>query len=196
MGNKVASPIPTVDIVNQHLDQQELSHIRTLFLSISNNDRYITLQQFRSSLQSRTSEYSRYHFVPRMFTIIDTKKDGYIDYDEFACAVALFRIGGTEDKIKFLYLMYEPKNGILPRDNLRTLLIDALLSVQDDSNPLHVMEKWMSDQMELTDGMTDLALQQYAANPSRMDFNEFLSFIKIEGTIQTLLQKISMLIDS
>jgi Ca2+-binding EF-hand superfamily protein len=35
-----------------------------------------------------------------MFLVIDTKKDDVIDFEEFLCAVAVFRLGTTEDKIK------------------------------------------------------------------------------------------------
>ena len=31
---------------------------------------------------------------------IDTKKDNVIDFEEYVCAVALFRIGNTEEKIR------------------------------------------------------------------------------------------------
>ena len=31
---------------------------------------------------------------------MDFKRDQVIDYEEYVCAVALFRIGSTEDKIK------------------------------------------------------------------------------------------------
>jgi hypothetical protein len=48
--------------------------------------------------------------------VIDTKKDGVVDFEEYVAAVALFRVGTTEEKIKVLYMMYEPsKAGYLMR---------------------------------------------------------------------------------
>ena len=45
-------------------------------------------------------QYLRKHLLPRLFHTMDTKKDGVIDFEEFVSAVALFRIGTTEEKIK------------------------------------------------------------------------------------------------
>lgn len=44
--------------------------------------------------------YIRRYILSRMFTVIDTKKDGILDFEEYTCAVALFRTGNTEDKLR------------------------------------------------------------------------------------------------
>lgn len=38
--------------------------------------------------------------LPRLFTVFDTKKDGVIDFEEYLCAIALFRLGSADEKIK------------------------------------------------------------------------------------------------
>ena len=50
--------------------------------------------------------------IPKLFAIIDSKKDNVIDFEEYVCAVALFRLGSTEEKIRILFLMYDPIKGI------------------------------------------------------------------------------------
>lgn len=44
--------------------------------------------------------YVRKHVFPRLFTVFDTKKDGVIDFEEYLCAIALFRLGTADEKIK------------------------------------------------------------------------------------------------
>ena len=47
-----------------------------------------------------SSQYIRKNVLPKLFITIDTKKDNVIDFEEYVCAVALFRIGSTEEKIR------------------------------------------------------------------------------------------------
>ena len=47
-----------------------------------------------------SSQYIRKHVLPRLFAAMDSKRDQVIDFEEYVCAVALFRIGSTEAKIK------------------------------------------------------------------------------------------------
>jgi hypothetical protein len=47
-----------------------------------------------------SSQYIRKHVLPRLFAAMDSKRDQVIDFEEYVCAVALFRAGSTEDKIK------------------------------------------------------------------------------------------------
>jgi hypothetical protein len=47
-----------------------------------------------------SSQYVRKYVLPRIFTTVDLKKDNLIDFEEYVCAVALFRVGTTDDKIR------------------------------------------------------------------------------------------------
>jgi hypothetical protein len=60
----------------------------------------IYICQIQKPCLSSNSEYQRKYFLPRIFTVVDSKKDGLIDFEEFLSAVALFRVGSIEDKIK------------------------------------------------------------------------------------------------
>ena len=47
----------------------------------------------------------------------------------------------------------------------------------------------------LSDGMVESALFQFSSHSGKLDYQEFLSFVKIEGTIQSYLNVIHNIID-
>ena len=59
-----------------------------------------SIMQQHCTVAAPSSQYIRKHVLPRLFAAMDTKRDHVIDFEEYVCAVALFRIGSTEDKIK------------------------------------------------------------------------------------------------
>jgi hypothetical protein len=83
------------------------------------------------------SPYLRKVFLPKLFVVIDSKKDNVIDIEEYISAIAMFRVGTLDEKIRgrcyckrlyrclaycwntllsVLFMMYEPaKGGILTR---------------------------------------------------------------------------------
>jgi len=151
---------------------------------------------------------------------MDVKKDGVVDFEEFLCAVALFRVGSTEDKIKVLFLMYEPsaKSGCLMREQLRLLLVDSLILAQRQELPLQLLQSWIEEQHELSQGMVDMALFQYSSegasisaaaagvdkrgdggssvgDAGRLDLAEFATFVALEGSIQGLLSFLPQILD-
>jgi hypothetical protein len=46
------------------------------------------------------SKYIRKHIFPRLFGVVDQRRDSVIDFEEYLSAVALFRVGSTEEKIR------------------------------------------------------------------------------------------------
>jgi len=156
---------------------------------------------------------------------MDTKRDGVLDFEEFLSAVALFRCGSTEEKIKVLFLMYEPsaKTGHLMREQLRQLLVDALMVAQRQDVSLAQTEEWIQDQAELSQGLVEMALAQFASAGSQqlqlqqqqpqqqqsapdgkggggttagaLDLSEFVAFVSLEGSIQGLLGLLPTVID-
>jgi len=130
--------------------------------------------------------------LPRLFAAMDTKKDGVLDVEEYISAVALFRVGSTEEKIKVLFAMYEPIKEGLPREQFRCMLVDATLVTIKNNN---VQEDWLEDQRELSGAMVDMALQQFASSTTHMDVHEFINFVKVEGAVQALLFFLPSLID-
>ena len=113
--------------------------------------------------------------------MIDSKRDGVIDFEEFVPFIVLFRIGNNEEKCRVLFNMYEPnKNGQILKDNLRSLLVDSTIAVQKNIIAGPSLEEWIADQKELSVTMTELVLMQFASQEGKLDFNEFVNFVKVE----------------
>ena len=204
MGNKLPSPIPSYDIAIAQLNQIEIEHIQKAFKVIGKSEKHITRQCFCTSDLIKCSLYVRKYVLPRLFHVIDTKRDGVVDFEEYLSAIALFRVGSTEEKIMLLFLMYEPqKNGYLLGENLRLMLVDATIVIQkneptdhkEKKNHLDQLEHWIHEQLEISTCMTEMALQQFAQQQGKISSSEFTSFLKVEGSLQQLLVKLPQLID-
>ena len=63
----------------------------------------VTLQALGKSVNC--PDYFRNQFLTRFFNCIDTKKDNYIDVEEFIVAITLFRMGTDEELIKGFFLV-------------------------------------------------------------------------------------------
>ena len=108
-------------------------------------------------MNAATESYIRKHILPRLFAVMDGKKDNILDFEEYVCAVALFRIGTTEEKIRVLFLMYEPFKGLhLQKESLRRLLVDATVAIQKEEVPVATLELWILEQIELSECMADM----------------------------------------
>ena len=60
-----------------------------------------------------------------------------------------------------LFLMYEPLKGThLTRDSVRTLLVDSTIATQNQEVPVSTLETWIHEQLDLSECMADMALQQ------------------------------------
>jgi Ca2+-binding EF-hand superfamily protein len=144
-----------------------------------------------------TAPYIRKHILPRLFAVIDGKKDNVIDFEEYVCAVALFRIGTTEEKIRVLFLMYEPFKGLhLTKESVRKLLVDATVAIQKEDIHVATLELWIQEQMELSECMADMALMQFSAQDGKLELQEFITFVKVEGSVQGLLLQLPDAIDN
>lgn len=156
------------------------------------------LSHLLKTSSSLCSEYILRHVIMKLFTVIDTKKDGVIDFEEYFCAVCLFRIGNIEEKIKIIFAMYEQptKLGFICRDNLKELIIDSTISIQKITKPIDTLERWIDELDVIAEGMVEMALHQFSHHENKMDINDFNNFAKVEGSIQKLLSLLSKVIDN
>mmetsp|Transcript_18577 Transcript_18577/g.17896 ORF Transcript_18577/g.17896 Transcript_18577/m.17896 type:complete len:200 (+) Transcript_18577:238-837(+) len=199
MGNKISSPFPTYESACSSLNPMEILHLKETFNIISKNGSSINLLNFTQNCKVAvpSSQFVRKYVLPRIFTTVDLKKDNLIDFEEYVCAVALFRVGTTDDKIRVLFLMYEPFKGThLLRENLKKLLVDSTIAIQREAVPASTLETWINDQADLSDCMTDMALQQFASTEAKLDLREFIAFVKVEGSLQGLLLLLPCIFDS
>lgn len=198
MGNKlVSSPFPSYDSAISLFNPAELTQLRNQFNEISQSQPSITYERFSKS-NPRQSDYVRKRVLPRVFNTLDTKKDGIIDWEEYISAIAVFRHGTIEDKIKCLYLMYDGnKSGAsLSKENFRQLMVDSTICVQQADPPsVKELEQWIQDLHQLSMAMVETALIQYSAHANKLDIQEFIAFVKVEGTIQGLMHLIPTLVD-
>jgi hypothetical protein len=120
-----------------------------------------------------------------------------IDFEEYVCAVCLFRIGNIEDRIKVIFFMYIDNGiGFLYRENLKKLIVDSTLSIQNITKPIDTLERWIDEQDVIAEGMVEMSLHQFSQEDNKIDINNFINFAKVEGSIQNLISLLSKVIDS
>lgn len=101
MGNKASATFPTYEIARSHLNAKEVLQIKESFKRLCRNQEtnQLSLSNFLLSLNSPSS-YVRKHILPKLFHVMDIKKDGHIDLEEYTCVIVLCRIGSLEEKYK------------------------------------------------------------------------------------------------
>jgi len=195
MGNKTSSPFPTFDNAKNILSTSDIDKLRTSYKQISSESGVITSANF-NQIPCKCSQYVRKFLLPRLFLAIDTKKDGYIDFEEYLCAMTTFKKGAIDDKIKLLFILYDPVKGtFLLRDQLRQLLIDSIVVNQREEMPSLTLEEWILDLRELAEGMVESALYQYANQDGKLDYQEFSLLAKMDTTIQSYILKLPGLLE-
>lgn len=100
MGNKLsASPFPSYEAARNQFSAAEIAEIKSKFTLISGGQETINLAGLVQRASS-SSAYCQRQICPRIFNVIDTKKDGVIDFEEYLCAVAVFRSNVVDEKAK------------------------------------------------------------------------------------------------
>mmetsp|Transcript_24170 Transcript_24170/g.24435 ORF Transcript_24170/g.24435 Transcript_24170/m.24435 type:complete len:171 (-) Transcript_24170:114-626(-) len=161
------------------------------YSSLSSNEQSIDKPTFLRTMSSST--YMSTHVLPRLFVAIDTNKNNVVEFEEYLSAQYLFRYGNAEDKLRLLFSMYCPVKGgaQLTRESLRSLLKEAHGVQCQHETSIGSLNTWLEDMNELTDGMVDVILLQYAGTEGKLSFLEFCSFVKAEETVQALIEKMS-----
>ena len=202
MGNRQASPFPTYDNACSYFNAEEIAHFHICFRSSCRQNDAIELKNLCAINVDKITSYSRHHMLPKLFIIIDTKKDSFLDFEEYLCALALFRFGTFEEKMRLLFIIYEPTpkslNGTISKEILCNILKDSLSPTNLSEGTAEVSkyyEEWSDDLGELVEGMADMVLIQYASQDNRLNFQEFLAFAKVEGSIQGLVNSFQRMIE-
>lgn len=197
MGNKASGPFPSYDQATSHYDESTLDKSKKAFRSYcpTNSANVINLSSFVN--KSTTTPYMSKFILPKLFALIDTKKDNVIDFEEFLCASSVIKFGNPEERVKLIFVMYSngKQPGILSSLSLQDMLQDCNASAQPATVPLANMERWLNDMKEILETMVDMVLLQYGAGTGRLLFPEFFAFAKVEGSIQGLLSTIGSVLD-
>jgi Ca2+-binding EF-hand superfamily protein len=202
MGNKqVSNPLRSAAILNgagggaaRSLTQDEYSALKRRFqLSCQRGDSGSGsgLRLSKGSLLGMLSAQYINLFdkvIPSIFSVMDVKKSGAVEFDDCVCTLALFRYGSDEDKAKFLYLMYyDAKSGHMLRPQFQNLMIDAQVGeqyVKGSSVSVASMREWAVEQQNLVAGpMTDCVFFKYCKEEGKMSFSEFMSCVQAEESL-------------
>ena len=194
MGNKLVSPIPTFEVAQTHCTKQEIDTLRARFSKLyQRNTETITPATFVNS--SSDKPYIKKYFLPRLFAVIDAKKDSLLDFAEYASATLFLRVATVEEKAKVLFAIYE-KNGVVPRENLKQLLLDCIVNEQREIMPLSQLQDWLDDQNALTEGMVDMALNLFSPHIDKFEFNDFMVFYKSDASLPQLVELASQVLET
>eukprot|EP01031_Cornospumella_fuschlensis_P037941 gene37941-46094_t len=197
MGNKQGSvaALPSYEQAVTTLTGPDVEGVRTNFRDLSGGRDAISIDSIPQA-PLPNSGYLKKHVIPKLFVALDYKKDGVLDYEEYISAIALLRKGTIEDKAKLLLNMYDgSKNGgYLLKESLKQLLVDATLCMQKQHVNLPQLEEWLANIKQLSDALVEAALLQYSST-GRMDLQEFTNFLKVEGTVQSMVGQFSIFLN-
>eukprot|EP01039_Chlorochromonas_danica_P006578 gene6578-7268_t len=202
MGNKQSSPsaLPSYDHVANSFSSNDLEAVRERFYELSEKAESLDIGSFAKALM-HNGPYIQKHILPRIFACCDMNKDGMLDVEEYVCAVALFRFGSLDEKCRFLLAMYDSakggsSGGAIVRESLRQLLVDATVLANKRVVALSSQEDWIASLKPLSEAMVETVLFQYATGAAnKLDFGEFVNFLKVESTVQGLLGTIPVILN-
>lgn len=160
MGNKQAiSPFRAYETVSSLYSKEQLTEISDDFKKLTSNRDVLDIDVFTANCRGKTSDFTRRHILPRFFSTIDVNRDGKIDFEDFLCAITLFRNGTQDEKAKFLVLMYGTESSIT-KLNLDRLLLDVLSPRSDEGGNVKFYADWGNDLTSLLHGMSDMVFAQ------------------------------------
>lgn len=106
MGNKSVTPAFSYDTVCSALSAEELGTLRAKFKMLCRNDRaggtgLLDLNAFINKVKEHTCNHLVEQFLPRLFYLIAGGRDARtLRFEDYIGAVALFRLGTKEEKLK------------------------------------------------------------------------------------------------
>lgn len=203
MGNKqVSNPLRSAAILNgaASLAQDEYSALKRRFQqscqrgdSGSGTGSGLGLRLSKGFLGMLSAQYINLFdkVIPSIFSVMDVKKSGAVEFDDCVCTLALFRNGSDEDKAKFLYLMYyDAKSGYMLRPQFQNLMIDAQVGEQYVKGSsvsvasVASMREWAVEQQNLVAGpMMDCVFFKYCKEEDKMSFSEFMSYVHAKESL-------------
>ena len=118
MGNKIASPVFSYEAVCSSVSAEELSVLKSKFKDLCGNDRaggagLLDMGRFIDKVREGTCSHLITGFLPRLFCLMAGGRDAQtLKFEEYMGALALFRTGSKEDKLKckiataFIIILY------------------------------------------------------------------------------------------
>jgi hypothetical protein len=112
MGNKPANPVPSFDIASSHYTNDELTIARSKFKSLwfVNCPTHLTYQNSYSDQNIVRLENFIQHssaplilkkrLLPRLFEVMDSKKENLIEFESYFCTLSLLRRSNLDELSK------------------------------------------------------------------------------------------------
>jgi Ca2+-binding EF-hand superfamily protein len=165
MGNKNSiTPFESYTIALNKFSKEEILHLKDVFKFMTRNNECFNLASFIDKNNQIKSIFTKSKIIPRLFSNLDIKRDGFIDFEEYVIVTALFKFGTIESKLKFLLLMYDENfknNGQeISKSELSLLLIDAFSIFNCEKDTQYNFTEWVDDFKEIVEGLTDLIFFQ------------------------------------
>mmetsp|Transcript_7102 Transcript_7102/g.10594 ORF Transcript_7102/g.10594 Transcript_7102/m.10594 type:complete len:199 (+) Transcript_7102:109-705(+) len=187
MGNKVSNPVPSYDTVAQLYSTDEIETAKLKFKSMCHQGQNtLRLENFKQV--SNVHPLIQRRLLPRLFEVMDSKKENAIDFESYFCTLSLLHRSTVDEMAKFIFILYgTSKSSSLQRDNIRDLLIDSHASVIESNDDPEVVSRRLKGMADMMDGMVSLVLLQHASVPDKLSLSEFCAFVKLDSSVQNLI---------
>ena len=106
MGNKIHSPALSYDVVCSSLSSDELQLLKTKYKELCGNEKggghgLLDIDTFMSAKSHNICPHLVKNFLPRIFCVISGGKETKsVKFEDYVGALALFRVGSQEEKLK------------------------------------------------------------------------------------------------
>jgi len=190
MGNKSSNPVSSFDeAATSKYSEDEVESVRAIFKSMCHpNQDSLRLENF---MQISNSPVLKKRLLPRLFEVMDVKKENEIKFDSYFGTIRMLRRNNNEEISKFLLLLYgAPKSKSMRKENIGHLLLDANTAyAENDCNNFEELRRRSAGLQDLINGMVDIVFHNHAMMyTDKLTFSEFCDFVREDSNIQSLVR--------
>ncbi|XP_076380631.1 dual oxidase 1 isoform X2 [Megalopta genalis] len=141
----------------------------------------LTIIEFSEALSMHPDS----EFIKKIFDLIDKDKNSFISFREFLDMLVLFLKGSAEDKVKFMFDMYDINGtGRLTKNDFKNMLRSLMETVNADVTDNN-LETLMHSMMEHANIVTKETIDLQDFKQILSDFNNKFNYAELEFNINT-----------